>query len=87
MKPALLDADSPSQCAAQILARITDKYDFKASRNDFDSIYALLLISMKKIGVKENYARLNEFVEPSIISFVKKLIVEIYNEYYINLDN
>lgn len=87
MNPALLDADSPSQCAAQILARITDKYDFKASRNDFDSIYALLLISMKKIGVKENYARLNEFVEPSIIRFVKKLIVEIYNEYYINLDN
>lgn len=55
--------------------------------NDFDSIYAASADKYEKIGVKENYARLNEFVEPSIIRFVKKLIVEIYNEYYINLDN
>lgn len=79
--------DSHYICAAEILEWINNKYDFKASKNDFDDIFALLLISMKKVGFKENLAVLDEFVDPSIISFVRKLIAEVYNEYYINLDN
>ncbi len=81
------EADSPYACAAEIIKWIAEGYEFEVSSSDFDNIYALLLISMKKICTKDDFAYLNEFIDPSIIAFVKKLIVEIYNEYYINLDN
>lgn len=79
--------DSHNLCAVELLEWVSLKYDFKINKNDFDDIYALLLISMKKVGVKEDLIVLDEFVAPSITNFVKKLIAEVYNEYYINLDN
>lgn len=78
--------DSQYFCAVQIIQWISDKNRFEASKDDFDVIYALLLICMKGNDF-DNSANMDELIEPSIVAFVKKIIIEIYNEFYINLDN
>ncbi len=46
------EADSPYACAAEIIKWIAEGYEFEVSSSDFDNIYALLLISMKKFVLR-----------------------------------
>lgn len=83
-----LDNSNPQySCTSQMIHWISKKYKLVISKNDFDVIYALLLIGMKETNVEYENNSIDDFLDQSLVQFVKKIIIEVYNEFYINLDN
>ncbi len=74
-------------CAVKIADWISERYGFLIGKSDFEDIHALLIIGMKETSQEADSSDIAGFVDPEILSFVKTLIVQVYNEYYINLDN
>lgn len=80
-------SDSRYSCAVEIAGWVSDRYGFQVGRHDFDDIYALLVIGMKESDPEVQSANISGFVDSDILDFVRRLIAQVYNEYFINLDN
>lgn len=85
-KSVLDESGIPYQCSDDIMQWLEKKYHFRCNQYDFDVIYGLLLIGMKESNLNDGN-KIDKIMDSSILELVKKIIADVYNEYYINLDD
>lgn len=85
-KSVLDESGIPYQCSDDIMQWLEEKYHFRCNQYDFDVIYGLLLIGMKESNLNDGN-KIDKIMDSSILELVKKIIADVYNEYYINLDD